>query len=107
MRCSARGGEDRFWIVSQKFEPGVDVAAIPQFTLHADLGALKCRRKLGDKFIRGVRVRAKAGRKFPLETGLMSSPVSELMQDGRVVALHALERGGRRECGVVLGRNLS
>jgi hypothetical protein len=60
----------------------VDVAAMPQFTLYAELRAQKCRRKLGDKFLGGVRVRAKAGRKFPLDTGLMSSPVSELMQGG-------------------------
>jgi len=36
----------------------VDVAAMPQFTLHAELGAQKCRRKLSDKFLGGVRVRA-------------------------------------------------
>ena len=33
----------------------VDVAAMPQFTLHAEFGAQKCRRKLGDKFLGGVR----------------------------------------------------
>ena len=49
-----------------------DVAAMPQFTLHAEFGAQKCRRKLGDKFLGGVRFRAKAGREFPLETGLMA-----------------------------------
>src|SRR2546422_11776810 len=37
------------------------------------------------------------------EIGIMS----ELMQRGRVVALHALERGGRRECDVVFGRDVS
>jgi hypothetical protein len=32
-----------------------DVAAMPQFTLHAEFGAQKRRRKLGDKFLGGVR----------------------------------------------------
>jgi hypothetical protein len=49
-----------------------DVAAMPQFTLHAEFGAQKRRRKLGDKFLGGVRFRAKAGREFPLEAGLIS-----------------------------------
>ena len=52
-----------------------DVAAMPQFTLHAEFGAQKRRRKLGDKFLGGVRFRAKAGREFPLEAGLMSTPM--------------------------------
>jgi hypothetical protein len=30
-----------------------DVAAMPQFTLHAEFGAQKRRRKLGDKFLGG------------------------------------------------------
>src|ERR1700674_1623979 len=84
-----------------------DVAAMPQFTLDPEFRAQKCRRKLGDKPLGGVRFRAKAGREFPLETGLMSTPVSELMQGGRVIALHALERGGRRERDVVLGGDVS
>jgi hypothetical protein len=33
--------------------------------------------------------------------------MSELMQGGGVVAPHALERRGRRECDVVLGRDLA
>ena len=53
-----------------------DVAAMPQFTLHAEFGAQKRRRKLGDKFLGGVRFRAKAGREFPLEAGLMSTPMT-------------------------------
>jgi hypothetical protein len=53
----------------------VDVAAMPQFTLHAEFGAQKRRRKLGDKFLGGVRFRAKAGREFPFEAGLMSTPM--------------------------------
>ena len=53
----------------------VDVAAMPQFALHAEFGAQKCRRKLGGEFLGGVRFRAKAGGEFPLETGLMSTPV--------------------------------
>jgi hypothetical protein len=28
----------------------VDLAAMPQFSLHAEFSAQKCRRKLGDKF---------------------------------------------------------
>ena len=54
----------------------VDVAAMPQFTLYSEFGAQKCRRKLGDKFLGGVRFRAKAGREFPLETGLSGSQLS-------------------------------
>jgi hypothetical protein len=46
-------------------------------------------------------------RELPLEAGLISTPVSERMQNGRVVALHPLERRGRRECDVGLGRNVS
>jgi hypothetical protein len=53
--CFARGSEDRTRISFEELGPMVDVAAMPKFTMHAEFGAQKRRRKLGDKFLGGVR----------------------------------------------------
>ena len=47
----------------------VDVAAMSQFTMHAEFDAQKCRREFGDKFLGCVGLRAKAGRELPVHVG--------------------------------------
>src|SRR6202040_1077273 len=72
----------------------------------AELCAQKCGCQLGNQFFGGVCFRAKAGSEFAVEPILMTCKVSKLMEYGRVITTHVLERGHGWHLYLILCRDI-